>query len=315
MNIVVLDAATLGSDLDLSPLGELGQVTVYAETSPEQIKERLREADAVVINKLAMNEKTLSGTGVKLICVAATGYDNIDTSYCAANGIAVCNVPGYSTDNVAQLTLAMALSLVTHLTEYRNFVHTGRYSQSGVANCLTPTYHEIGALTWGVVGGGGIGSRVAQLAQALGCRVLLCRRKHDDRFENADIDTLCEQSDIVSLHVPLTAETRQMINKDRLARMKDGAILINVARGGVTDEEAVTQAVESGKLGGLGVDVYTAEPFGEGHSFSRIVDRDNVCLTPHMAWGSAEARRRCLMEIIKNMRAFTEGSYRNRVER
>ncbi|MBR2338049.1 MAG: hydroxyacid dehydrogenase [Clostridia bacterium] len=314
MKIVVLDAATLGTDLDLSPLSELGEVTVYADTVAEQAQERLRDADVAVVNKLKMNEKTLDGTAVKLVCVAATGYDNIDTSYCAAHGIGACNVPGYSTDNVAQLTLAMALSLVTHLTEYRTFVHTGQYAKSGVANYLSPQYHEISALTWGVVGGGGIGSRVAQLAQAMGCRVLMCRRKPDDRFETADIDTLCEQADILSLHVPLTAETRGMINADRLARMKDGAILINVARGAVTDEEAVAQAVESGKLGGLGVDVYTAEPFDDTHPFARIVDRDNVCLTPHMAWGSVEARQRCLREIVENIRAYTAGSRRNRVE-
>ena len=164
-----------------------------------------------------------------------------------------------------------------------------------------------------MVGGGGIGTRVAQIAKAMGCRILMCRRKPDDRFEQVDIDTLCEQSDIVSLHVPLTDETRGMINADRLNKMKDGAILVNVARGAVTDEEAVAQAVENGKLGGLGVDVYSTEPFRPDHPFYRLLSRDNVCLTPHMAWGSVESRVRCLAVIGENIRRFFDGTSQNRI--
>ena len=314
MNIVVLDAATLGEDLDLTPLSAVGTVTVYQTTTPDQIAARVQGAQVVLVNKIKLNATTLAGvTTLKLICVAATGYDNIDLDYCRARGIALYNVPGYSTDSVAQVTAAMALSLCTHLTEYRQFVHSGAYSSGGVANRLTPVYHELSSLTWGVVGGGGIGSRVAQIAQALGCRVLMCRRKPDHRFEQVDIDTLCRQSDIVSLHVPLTDDTRHLIDRARLNSMKDGAVLINVARGAVTDEQAVVEAVESGKLGGLGVDVYSLEPFGNDHPFTRLLHRDNVCFTPHMAWGSAEARQRCLSVMIDNIRAFESGNDRNRI--
>lgn len=314
MNIAVLDAGTLGEDLDLSPLRALGDTAEYATTAPEQVGERLRGVQVAVVNKIKLNEHTLAHAHeLKLICVAATGYDNIDLDYCADRGIAVCNVPGYSTDSVAQLTLSMALSLATHLTEYRAFVHSGQYSRSDTANRLTPVYHELSSMTWGVVGGGGIGSRVAQIAEAMGCRVLMCRRKPDHRFQTADLDTLCREADILSLHVPLTDETRGMIDKRRLALMKPDAILINVARGAVMDEQAVADAVESGHLGGLGVDVYTSEPFREGHPFSRLLERDNVCLTPHMAWGSAEARQRCLGVICDNIRAFREGQRQNRI--
>ncbi len=314
MNIAVLDASTLGADLDLSPLRAVGTTAEYATTAPYEVAARLQEADVAIVNKIKLNAETLQGVSrLKLICVAATGYDNIDTAYCKAHGIALCNVPGYSTDSVAQLTVSMVLSLATHLTTYRNFVHDGSYSRGGVANRLTPVYHEVSSMTWGVVGGGGIGGRVASIAEALGCRVLVCRRKADPHFETVDIDTLCRQADILSLHVPLTDETRGMIDERRLGLMKDGAILVNTARGAVTDEAAVAAAIESGKLGGFGCDVFSREPFAPDHPFARLLGRDNVCLTPHMAWGSAEARARCLAEITQNIRSFFDGGTRNRI--
>lgn len=313
MKVAILDAATLGNDVDLSPIRSLGETAEYSTTTPDEIHGRILDADAVVVNKIKLNASNLPGTAVKLICVAATGYDNIDTEYCREHGIALCNVPGYSTDNVAQLTLAMALSLVTHLPEYNEFVSSGAYSASGVANKLTPIYHEISSLTWGVVGGGGIGGKVAQVAEAMGCRVLMCRRKPDDRYEQVSIDELCKRSDIISLHVPLNDSTRGMISMERIAQMKPGAILINVARGAVTDEEALTEAVEQGRLGGLGVDVYSVEPFPKNHPFTRILGRKNVCFTPHMAWGSSEARNRCVRVIAENMQAFFSGEKQNRI--
>lgn len=314
MRIAVLDANTLGEDLDLSPLESFGEVLEYPTTAPCQMHERLKGVTVAVVNKIKMNRETLEGAdGLKLICVAATGFDNIDREYCAEKGIAVCNVPAYSTNSVAQLTVSMALSLVTHLTEYREFVHSGEYSRSDAANRLTPVYHEIAGLTWGVVGGGGIGTRVAEIAKALGCRVLMCRRKPETRFQAADIDTLCEQADIISLHVPLNDETRHLINVERLKKMNKTAVLINVARGAVTDEEAVAAAIESGKLGALGVDVYSVEPFPESHPFYRLLGRDNVLLTPHMAWGAFEARTRCLKVITENIEAFLNGEKKNRI--
>lgn len=314
MKIAVLDAGTLGADLDLSPLRAVGETAEYETTAPEQVAQRLRDAHVAVVNKIKLNASNLGGAeNLKLICVAATGYDNIDTAYCKERGIALCNVPGYSTDSVAQLTLSMVLSLTTHLTEYRNFVHSGEYSAGNIANRLTPVYHEVSSMTWGVVGGGGIGGRVARIAEAMGCRVLMCRRKADPHFETVDLDTLCEQADIISLHVPLTDETRGMINAARLAKMKDGAVLVNVARGAVCDEAAVADAVESGKLGGFGCDVFSAEPFKGDHPFTRLLGRDNVCLTPHMAWGSAEARARCVAVMAKNITAFFGGESQNRI--
>ena len=315
MKIVVLDAATLGADLDLSPLEQQGEVVVWANTPAELVPDRIADADVIVSNKIKLTEGVLRhGKKLKLICLAATGYDCVDIGYCAAQGIGVCNVPGYSTHSVAQLTVAMVLELINHLSEYRSFVHTGAYSRSGVANALTPVWHELYGKTWGIIGGGNIGRQVAKIAAAFGCRVLVNRRKTDEVYETVDLATLCAESDIISVHVPLTEETRGMIGKVEIARMKPGVIVVNVARGAVTDEAALTEAVCSGHIGGLGVDVYSTEPFGPEHPFSGILGRSNVCLTPHTAWGAVETRNRCMTMVAENIAAFRAGERKNRVE-
>jgi glycerate dehydrogenase len=314
MKIVILDSGTLGADIDLSPIRALGEVTEYKQTLPEDIAKRLATAEVAVLNKCRLNRENLAeATCLKLICVAATGYDNIDVPFCRERGIALCNVPGYSTDSVAQLSVSMALSLVTHLGEFRAFVHSGEYSRSASANRLEPVYHEIAGLTWGVVGGGGIGSKVAEIARALGCRVLLCRRKSEERYEAADIDRICRECDIISLHVPLSDETRGMISRERISAMKDGVVIINTARGAVCDEQAIADGVLCGKIGALGCDVYSKEPFGDEHPFSALLGLPNVCLTPHMAWGSYEARQRCVCRMAENVTEFLKGSDHNRI--
>ena len=315
MEIVILDAATLGTDTDLSPLMAQGTVTVWDNTAPEQAAERIWNAEVIVSNKVRLFEPVLrEAKKLKLICLSATGYDCVDTAYCAKNGIGVCNVPGYSTQSVAQLTVAMVLELVNHLSTYREYVHSGAYSRSGVANALTPVWHELYGKTWGIVGGGNIGRQVAKIAGAFGCRVLLCRRKPDEVYETADVDTLCRESDIISIHVPLMDETRGMIGQKQLALMKQDVILVNVARGAVTDEAALAEAVQEGRIGGLGVDVYSAEPFGAEHPFNAILDLPNVCLTPHTAWGAIETRNRCVAMVAENISAFYQGKRKNRVE-
>ncbi len=314
MKIVVLDAATLGSDLSLAPLDALGEVTVWDNTAPEEIRGRIEGKDVVILNKIKIGETQLPDgeDAPKLICVAATGFDNIDLDACRRRGVGVANVRGYSSNSVAQVTVGLVLDLVCHLPDYCSFVADGSYSHSGCANRLTPTYHEVAGLTWGIVGAGKIGSRVADVARAFGCRVLTCRRHPDG--ESVDLDTVCRESDIITVHTPLTPETRGMIGKREIAMMKDGVILVNMARGAVTDEAALANAVLSGKLGGLGADVYSVEPFGESHPFYAIRNHERVALTPHMSWGAYEARARCLDEMILNAEAFARGELRNRVD-
>lgn len=315
MKIVILDAATLGPGIDLAPLYAAGQVTVYDLTPAETLSERIADAEVLVTNKWKLNEANLAcANKLKLICVTATGFDGIDTAYCRSRGIGVCNVPAYSTESVAQLTLTMALSLATHLKEYRDYVSSGAYTNSGIANLLSPVWQEISGKTWGIVGGGNIGRRVAKLAEAFGCRVLMQRRKEDPDYETVGLEQLCMESDIISLHVPLTDETRTMIGQKEIGMMKKHVILINVARGAVCDEEALAQAIEAGRIGALGVDVFSTEPFPENHPFTRIKALPNVCLTPHMAWGALESRNRCIRVVAENILSFSSGSSLNRVE-
>ena len=315
MKIVILDKMTLGDDIDLSPLYKLNaEIDIFDSTKPDEVEERIINADVVIVNKIKLGENNLSAASkLKLICVAATGYDNIDLNFCASHNISLCNVPGYSTESVAQLTVGMALYLVMHLDDYRGFVNSREYTNSGIANRLVPVYHEMSSLTWGVVGGGAIGKRVADIASTLGCNVLMCRRKKDETYKNATIDEVCKNSDIISLHIPLNESTYNIINKERIDEMKDGAVFINVARGNVADEAALAEAVKRGKLGGLGIDVYSKEPFPKDHPYHDIMNMKNVCLTPHMAWGAAEARNRCLSIVAENIRLFFEGKAVNKI--
>ncbi len=316
MELAILDAATLNDDLDLSIFDEFGTVHRYELTrTPEELAAHSAGCEVLILNKVKVNPLTFPNTDkVRLICVTATGVDNIDVDYCRSRGIAVCNVVGYSTDSVAQLTVAMALSLVNRLPAYKRYVDRGYYTKSGTPNYLNPPFHELRGKTWGILGYGNIGARVAAVAEALGCRVLVCKRTPLANREVTDVDTLCEQSDILSIHVPLTDETRGIINRERLARMKKDAILINVARGAVTDEAALADAVLNQQIGGVGIDVYSTEPLPLDHPFQNILGLDNVCLTPHMAWGAYEARVRCLEEIAENIRAFLAGKQRNRID-
>lgn len=285
LKIAILDAATLGDDIDLSLFDSLGDVTIYSTTSPEAVAERLSACEVCILNKVKLTRTVLEqAPSLKLICVAATGYDNIDTAYCRERGIAVCNVAGYSANSVSQLTLAMVLSASVHLPVYRRAVADGSYTAGGVQNILTPVYHELAGKVWGIVGYGGIGKRVGDAARALGCRVVVNKRTPTEGVECLSLSELLAVSDIVTVHVPLTDLTRGMIGEAELASMKDGAFLVNVARGAVLDEAAVARAVESGKLGFFGCDVYSTEPLPKDHPLYPIRDRENVCLTPHAIW-------------------------------
>lgn len=314
INIAVLDAATLGNDIDLSLFDQLGDVTVYPTTNPEDIPARIKNAEVVIINKVKLTASVLKdAVSLKLICVAATGYDNIDTDYCKQHKIAVCNVAGYSANSVSQLTLAMVLSASVNLNEFSESVASGRYSNGSVQNILTPVYHELYGKTWGIIGYGGIGKKVGAVAKALGCNVVVNKRTPIEDEVCLPLDELLKVSDIITVHVPLTDQTRSLIGKKELDMMKNGVILVNVARGAVFDEESVACAVENNKIGFLGCDVYSTEPMPVSHPFYRIKERKNVCLTPHMAWGAYESRVRCMQEIYQNIVSFYKGDKRNRI--
>lgn len=315
MKITVLDADTLGADLSLEPLRRLGECIVYPSTAQSEVAARISDSDVVVLNKIKLNEENLADAKkLRLICVAATGYDNIDIAYCRSRGIGVCNVEGYSSHSVAMITVSMVLSLFVHLPAYADYVKSGAYTKGGVANRLVPAYHELYGKTWGIVGFGNIGREVGKAAEAFGCRLIVCKRQAVEGYTCVDIDELCREADIISLHTPLTDATRHLINRERLSLMKKNAVLVNVARGAVTDEAAVAEAISEGKIGAFGTDVYSEEPFSETHPFYAIEDMPNVLLTPHMAWGAVEARARCLDEIVSNVQSFYAGGQKGRVD-
>lgn len=314
MKISILDVDTLGDDLDLTPIKNLGDVKIYPLTYRDEVIERIKDAEVLVLNKVVLNSENLPyAKNLKLICVTATGFDNIDTEYCKKNGIAVCNIKGYSTDSVAQLTIAMVFALSSNMYSFDKYVKSGEYTKSGIFNCIKPVFGEISSKTWGVVGLGDIGRKVANVAREFGCKVLVNKRTPVDDFECVDIDTLCKNSDIITLHTPLNNETRELINKERLDMMRPGVVLVNVARGAVVDEEAVSFAVKSGKIGGFGCDVYSVEPMQKDSPYQEILEYENTIFTPHMAWGAKQARQRCIDEVKNNIIAFTNGEVRNRI--
>ncbi len=313
--LVLLDAETLGSDISLEPFRRLGDLTVYPLSRPEEIAERCAGQEVVFTNKCRITGEMLAkAPSVRLISLAATGYDNVDLPYCQSHGIAVVNVKGYSTDSVAQLTVTLVLALIMHLKEYSSYVQSGEYSMSGNFNLLTPPFRELRGKTWGIIGAGNIGHQVAAAASAFGCRVIVNRRSQDPAYPTVTLQELLKESDIISVHAPLNDATRGMIGEAEIAQMKDGVILVNVARGAITDEAAIAKAAAAGKFGGLGIDVYSKEPFPADHPFFAMKDLPNVILTPHMAWGAVEARNRLIDEMAENVRVFEAGGIRNRVD-
>lgn len=312
MTIVILDYATLGYDLDLTPAERFGKVIKYENSTQDEAAERVKDADVIIVNKIKMNEAVLkNATKLKLICETATGYDNIDLDYCRKKGILVSNTPAYSSQCVAQVTVSMVCSLATHLKEYRKCVASGKYTADGVPNSLVPIYHELYGKTWGIIGYGNIGKAVGKIADAFGCKVIVNKRTPDPECECVSVEELIKRSDIISIHCPLNENTRNLIDVREFSMMKKDAIVVNVARGAVWNEEAAANAILKGTIGALGCDVFTKEPFDESHPFYKIKDFDNVLLTPHMAWGSFESRTRCYSTVISNIEAYLKGEPTN----
>lgn len=316
MKITVLDRSAMGADIPLEMLERFGEVRVFDSTAPEELSERIADTDVVVLNKVKITGETIETAGdLKLICVFATGFDNIDVAAAERRGVAVCNVPGYSTDSVALFTMANALALYSRLYEYNGFVKSGEYTSSGVPNRLTPVFHELTGKVWGIVGLGNIGRAVARAAEAMGAKIIANKRTPIEGYECVDIDELCKRSDIITLHCPLNAETKHIINKDRIALMKPNVVIVNEARGAVVNEEDIKDAILSERIAAFGSDVYSVEPIPESHPFYEIKNKSNVLLTPHAAWGAYESRVRCLEIICQNISAFNDGKILNRVDK
>lgn len=315
MNIVVLERNSVGEDIPVN-FDDLGEVTYYPNTvAKEDIIERVKNADIVVGSKALFNEETLKDAArLKLICEFATGYDNCDLTYLTGRGIDVCNVVDYSTAMVAQHTFALALSLLGKLPHYDNYVKSGKYGeQERFANFDIPFY-ELDGKVWGIVGMGNIGRRVVKIAEAFGCKVIFYSSSGNStctEYERVDLDRLLKESDVLSLHCPLSDKTKYLINEDALSKMKSSAVLVNVARGAVVDNKALYEALKKGQIKAAGLDVLEREPIAKDNPLNGIQDSNQLIITPHLAWASVEARTRCVEEVYKNIEAFLRGQKRN----
>lgn len=316
MNIVSLERNTAGLDISVECWNELGTVTCYGNTvTTEEIRERVKDADIIIINKSPMNEETLKDApNVKLICELATGYDNCDLTYCKSRGIKVTNVRDYSTDMVAQHTFTLALALSQKLMHYDNYVKSGAYSaQPGFSNFAVPFY-ELAGKTWGIVGMGNIGRKVAKIATAFGCKVIfysITGKSTCTDYPQVDKETLLAESDILSLHCPLSDLSRNLIDREALKKMKQSAILINVARGPVVNNADLYEALMDGEIEAAGLDVLEKEPLELSNPLSQLKDSNKLIITPHLAWASVEARTRCVQGVYENIKAFLRGEERN----
>lgn len=315
MKITILDRRTMGEDISLAPFERYGELTVYDLTPTERLAERVGDADVIILNKAKITSDVIAAAKkLKLICEFATGYDNIDLAAAREAGVAVCNVPGYSTDSVTLYTVATVTALAARLITYRRSVSSGEYTALGSPNKINPTFYDLRGKTWGIIGYGNIGKSVAEVAKAFGAKVIVNKRTPTCDVRCVDLDTLCRESDIITVHCPLNDETRGIIDARRLALMKKSVILVNEARGAVLDEAAVAVAVLNGGIGAFGCDVYSTEPFSADHPYNAIKDLDNVILTPHSAWASFEARTRCVDIISNNIASYIEGERLNRVD-
>ncbi len=315
MKIVFLETDTLGDDVDLSMFDQLGEVIKYPCSVPEENATRCEDADIIIVNKVPMNEETLQrAKKLKLICITATGTNIVDFPYTNARGIAVANVKGYSTHSVVQHTFALFFYLYEKLSYYDRFVKSGDYIRADVFSHFAVKFHELSGKTWGIIGLGEIGRRVAEVAKLFGCNILYYSTsgKNDNpTYEQVELDTLLEKSDIVSIHAPLNERTNNLIGEQELRRMKKSAILLNLGRGPIINEFALTKALKEDWIGGAGLDVLTVEPMSADNPLIEIQDSTKLIITPHIAWATVEARQRVTEEVYQNIVAYLNHEERN----
>jgi len=307
MKLALLDAQTLGVDLDLSPLEAFGELEVYETTEPDETLDHIDDAEIVITNKVVIDRAIMQAAPrLKLICVAATGMNNIDLAAAEELGITVKNVAGYSTQSVTEHTFAMLFAIVKKMEYYTLYARGGAWSQSMIFTHLEQPFWEIAGKRWGIIGMGTIGQNVARIARAMGAEVVYhstSGTNTDQPYTHLDLDTLLSTCDIVSIHAPLDDRTRNLIGLENLPLLKDGAILLNLGRGGIINETALARELDRRELY-VGLDVLETEPITAYHPFMHIDHIERLTITPHIAWGSVEARRKLLEGIVGNIVEF-----------
>ena len=303
MKIVFLDAQTIGTDIDLSKFDTLGEVIKYPFSTPAEVRERVKDADVIVLNKVLINEDSIgTAENLKLVCVTATGTNNLDKEYLAKRNITWKNVAGYSTESVAQHTFALLFFLMEKLRYYDEYVKKDHYTNDVSFSHFEERFYEINGKTWGIIGLGNIGRRVASIAQAFGANVIYTSPSGSapqEGYHQVDMDTLLATSDIISVHAPLNEYTENLMNAEAFDKMKPSAIFLNLGRGAIVVEQDLTDALNNNKIRAAGLDVLSVEPMSPENPLRQIKDSRKLFITPHIAWASVEARTR-LMDIIFN---------------
>ena len=308
MKIVFLDAKTIGEDIDLSGFDALGEVVKYPFSTSAEVPERAIDADVLIVNKVQVNEQTIGqAKNLKLVCVAATGTNNLDKDYLDRRGIAWRNVAGYSTESVTQHTFAMLFYLLEKLRYYDDYVKEDRYTNDTVFTHFAEHFYEIKDKTWGIIGLGNIGRRVAGIAGAFGARVIYTSPSGSapqEGYHQVDMDTLLAESDIISVHAPLNQYTENLINMEVLKKMKRDCIFLNLGRGPIVVEADLADALDEGIIAAAGLDVLCEEPMSENNPLRKIKDSKKLLITPHIAWASVEARTRLMAIILGQVKEF-----------
>jgi len=308
MNIVFLDKKTIGNVDNFNLLHKLGDVVVYDYTKSEEVIERASGKDVIITNKVVINKEIMNALPeLRLICIAATGVNNIDLDYAQQKGIEVRNVVAYSTDSVAQSAFSMLLYMLNRPNYYDAYVKSGAFSRSDIFTHHGPAFWELAGKRFGIIGLGNIGRRIAKIAEGFGMEVVFYSttgRNNNINYKRFDLTTLLRTSDVISIHAPLSDTTRDLITYEKLKLMKPCAIILNTGRGGIINETDLARALNENLIGGAGIDVFTKEPIDLQNPLLKIYDKDKIVLTPHIAWASMEARARLIEKIAKNIEAF-----------
>jgi len=307
-NIVFLDSSTVGNVPNIHRFRDFGELKIYDNTLPDQLFERTRDADIIITNKVMIDREIMNhAKKLKLICIAATGMNNVDLEYARKNKIPVINVENYSTYSVTQSTFSMLLYLLNHARYYDEYVKSGSYAKSPIFTHHGRTFYELKGKVYGIIGLGNIGKSVAKLAEAFGCRIIYYStsgKNIDPQYRRVELDKLLTISDIISIHAPLNEKTRDLISYKELIRMKSHAILINVGRGGIVNEKDLAKALDGGIIFGAGIDVLSNEPIDENNPLLDIKNKEKIYITPHVAWASLEARTLLIEKVYENIKSF-----------
>lgn len=311
MKIVFLDARTLGDVPNLGELNALGETILHPDTQLEQVAERIQGAEVVITNKVKVTREVMTSTPtLKLICVAATGMNNVDLTAAHELGIQVKNVKGYSTDSVAQQTFALLLALLNSTAYYDDYVKTGEYSNERIFTHLGRPYWELNGKRFGILGLGEIGRQVARIALAFGAEVVYFSasgQEYNVIYERLELDEFLKTCDVISIHAPLSAETENLLNYARISQMKPTALLLNTSRGGIVNEADLAKALDDELIAGAAIDVFTQEPIPASHPYMQLQKKEKLLLAPHIAWSSIEARTRLVHKVAENIRGYLAG--------